>query len=125
MPTYLCLAYGREEDWTVLTEERQHELLAGDEVIRARGAQMAIVHDLTTVTAHDGPTVCAVGTYVTSPAPLAGFSIIEAASLDEVAALVAKTPCAEAGGAIEVREMESPGAGLSLSRRENRRGNRS
>jgi hypothetical protein len=110
MPTYLCLAYGREEDWTVLTEERQHELLAGDEVIRARGAQMAIVHKPRTVTAHDGPTVCADGAYVTGPAPLAGFSIIEAASLDEVAALVAKTPCAVAGGAIEVREMESPGA---------------
>jgi hypothetical protein len=111
MPTYLCLAYGREEDWTALTEERRQELLAGDEVIRARGAQMAIVHEPTTVTAHDGPTVCTDGAFVTGAAPLAGFSIVEAASLDEVAALVAKTPCAVAGGAIEVREMREPTAG--------------
>ena len=35
--------------------------------------------------------------------PLAGFSIIEADSLDEVVQLVADTPCARAKGAIEIR----------------------
>jgi hypothetical protein len=108
MPKYLCLAYGREEDWNVLTEQRQQELLAGDDVIRARGAMVAMTHEPTTVTAHDGPTVCNDGAYTTGPAPMAGASIIEAASLEEVAALVAKTPCAVAGGAIEIRELEDP-----------------
>jgi hypothetical protein len=35
--------------------------------------------------------------------PLAGFSIIEAADIDEVIRLVAVTPCARAKGAIEKR----------------------
>jgi hypothetical protein len=108
MPKYLCLAYGREEDWTVLTEERQKELLAGDDVLRARGAYIAMTHEPTTVTAHHGPTECTDGAYASLPAPLAGFSIVEAASLEEVADLVARTPCAVAGGAIEVRELEEP-----------------
>jgi hypothetical protein len=111
MPKYLCLAYGREEDWTALTEERRKELLAGDDVIRARGAMVAMTHEPTTVTAHDGPTVCTNGTYATLPAPMAGVSIIEAATLEEVAALVARTPCAVAGGAIEIREMQDPTSG--------------
>lgn len=36
-------------------------------------------------------------------APLAGFSVIEAADVSEVIELVAKTPCARAKGAIEIR----------------------
>jgi hypothetical protein len=34
--------------------------------------------------------------------PLVGFSFIDAKDLDEVVDLVSKTPCAVAGGAIEV-----------------------
>jgi hypothetical protein len=93
-------------DWNVLTEERQRELLQGDDEMRARGASISMVHEPTTVTAHDGPTKCTDRPYTTTTAPLVGFSIIEAATLDEVTALVAKTPCSVAGGAIEVRAME-------------------
>ena len=35
--------------------------------------------------------------------PLAGFSIIEAETIEEVIQLVANTPCARARGAIEIR----------------------
>jgi hypothetical protein len=47
------------------------------------------------------PTVIT-GPFANLTAPLAGFSIIDAANLDEVIQLVAKTPCAYARGAIEI-----------------------
>ncbi len=43
-------------------------------------------------------------------APLVGFSIIEAADVDEVVELVAGTPCAVAHDAIEVLPLVEPSA---------------
>lgn len=31
---FLCLAYGREEDWLVLSESQRAELLAQDDLLR-------------------------------------------------------------------------------------------
>ena len=106
---YLCLAYGAEEDWRALTEAEQDALLAADEVIRERGALMAAVDtDVVTVHARDGSAPSAhAGSYTSSRVPLAGFSVIEAADLQEVIALVAKTPCAQARGAIEIRSIHT------------------
>jgi hypothetical protein len=101
---YLCLAYGDEKDWNVLTKKEQDEMLAQDEVLRKRGALMAAVQTTTTtVRAWDGNPITTDGAFADSMAPLAGFSIIEAADLEEVIQLVAGTPCARAKGAIEIR----------------------
>jgi len=101
---YLCLAYGSEEDWNKLTKEEQDSLLAQDEVIRSKGGKIASVEtNVTTVTAWDGVPSTSNQPYVALKSPLVGFSIIEAASLDEVIALVKDTPCARAKGAIEIR----------------------
>jgi hypothetical protein len=101
---FLCLAYGAEKDWNSLTTGEQNELLAQDEVIRRRGATVAAVQSVvTTVRAWDGVPVTTDTAFAESSVPLAGFSIIEAADIDEVVRLVAGTPCARAKGAIEVR----------------------
>jgi hypothetical protein len=42
------------------------------------------------------------GSFMRSEMPVAGFSLIEAGSLDEAIALVSKTPCAIADGVVEV-----------------------
>jgi hypothetical protein len=101
---YLCLAYGAEKDWKQLTKSEQDALLAQDEIVRKRGALMAAVEQaVTTVRAWDGkPTVINDG-IAELPAPLAGFSVIEATDIDEVIQLVAATPCARAKGFIEIR----------------------
>ena len=101
---FLCLAYGSEEDWNRLSRGEQEALLARDEVLRGRGALMAAVEPTpATVRAPDGTPVVTQGAFADSRVPLAGFSVIEAADLDEVVRLVADTPCARAGGAIEIR----------------------
>jgi hypothetical protein len=40
---FLCLAYGDERDWKALSKEEQESLLRQNEVLRVRGALMAIV----------------------------------------------------------------------------------
>jgi hypothetical protein len=101
---FLCLAYGSEKDWTALSRAEQDVLLAQDEILRQGGALMGAVEPkVTTVRAWNGIPETANEPFSRLSVPLAGFSIIEAESLDEVVAMVAKTPCARAQGAIEVR----------------------
>jgi hypothetical protein len=101
---YLCLAYGDEKDWKVLTKDEQDALLAQDEILRKRGALVAAVQStVTTVKAWDGNPVTTDDAFAHSAAPLAGFCVIEAKDLNEVVKLIAGTPCARAKGAIEVR----------------------
>jgi hypothetical protein len=100
---FLCLAYGSEEDWNALNESERQELLAQDEVIRRRGALMsAVKNDVTSVRNWNKNLVITGEPYVFRQLPLAGFSVIEARSLDEVIALVADTPCPRAKGVVEI-----------------------
>lgn len=46
------------------------------------------------------------GAYLRSELPVAGFSLIEAADLEEAVSLVAGTPCAVAHGVVEVWPLE-------------------
>jgi hypothetical protein len=101
---FLILAYGAEEDWNRLTAKAQDALLAQDEVMRRRGDTLAALRDEPTVVrAPDGAPIVTAGAFARSAVPLAGFGIVEADSLDEVIRLVKDTPCARAGGAVEIR----------------------
>ncbi|MGE3273912.1 MAG: YciI family protein [Vicinamibacterales bacterium] len=100
---FLCLAYGAAHDWKALDRATQDTLLEQDARLRDRGALMAAVEpSVTTVRASDGTPVVTPEPFVPHDVPLAGLSIIEADSLDEAVRLVAGTPCAVAGGAIEI-----------------------
>ena len=57
---------------------------------------------------HDGAGVdTSEGAFMRSDLPIAGFMIIEAASLEEAVSLVSKTPCAVAYGVVEVWPLQS------------------
>lgn len=99
---FLCLAYGDENDWKALSKEQQAELLAQDDVLRARGDMVAVLAPATTVRAWDGTPVTTPGPFARAARPLVGFGLIEARDIGEAVALVAKTPCAVAKGAVEV-----------------------
>lgn len=105
---YLCLAYGDEQGWQELTEGEQHAVLAQDEVVRKRGAIMASVQrTVTCLRAWGGTPSTTDGPFPDLKTPLAGFTIIEAADVDEVVRLLAGTPCAYAKGVIEIRPIRS------------------
>ena len=105
---FLCLAYGKEADWTSLSEERRAELLEQDDRLRERGAFISVLGEPTVVRAWDGPIERSSLPYAASDAPLVGFSIVDASDLDEAIELIAGTPCAVAHGAIEVRPLIEP-----------------
>jgi hypothetical protein len=57
---------------------------------------------------HDGTGVeMSEGPFLRSDLPIAGFAVIEAASLEEAVSLVSQTPCAVAHGVVEVWPLES------------------
>jgi hypothetical protein len=99
---FLCLAYGDEKDWNVLSKAQQADLLAADERLRKRGDLVAMVATPTVVRAWDGAPRIEQGPFGRTGAPLVGFSLIEARDLDEAIGLMAKTPCAVAKGAVEL-----------------------
>ena len=74
-------------------------------MIRERGALMSAVEPrVTSVSNWDRDLSVTTRSDLDGPElPLAGFSVIEADSIDEVVALVSNTPCARAGGRIEIR----------------------
>jgi hypothetical protein len=106
---YLCLAYGHGKDFELLSKSEQEKLFEQDEVIRKRGGVMATVRPATTVHSTNGKVVTRAGPFAVGKAPLAGFSLIDAKDLDEVVDLVSKTPCAVAGGAVEVWPLTDDG----------------
>jgi hypothetical protein len=101
---FLCLAYGDERAWNELPKNEQDALLAQDEALRKRGDLVAAVDpNATVVRSWGGSPQTTEGPFGASFLPLAGFSIVEAGSLEEAVQLVSKTPCARAKGAIELR----------------------
>jgi len=100
---FLCIAYGDEDGWNLLSENEKKEVLSYDKVIRDRGNLMSAVRPkVTSVRNWDKKLEITEKPYAQHDLPLAGFSVIEAESLDEVIELVSNTPCARAKGVIEI-----------------------
>jgi hypothetical protein len=103
---FLCLAYGDEDGWNSLSEDEKEAVLAQDTVIRDRGNLMSAVQTkVTSVRNWDKTLQVTDEPYAQHKLPLAGFSVIEAETLDEVVELVSNTPCARARGVIEIRPL--------------------
>lgn len=101
---FLCLAYGDEDGWNSLHEGEKNEALSYDKVIRDRGNLMSAVRPkVTSVRNWDKKLEITEEPYAQHKLQLAGFSVIDAESLDEVIELVSNTPCARAKGVIEIR----------------------
>jgi hypothetical protein len=82
-----------------------------DAVLQKRGVLMGIAGTPVRVRNTEGKRVQVDnGPYMASTLPIAGFSVIEAADLDEAVRLVSQSPCAVAHGVIEVWPLEMPDA---------------
>ena len=101
---FLVLSYGAEDDWLALSDAERRALLAQDEVLERRGDFVAPLENrVVTVRSPDARTTVEPAPFAASSKPLAGFGIIEAEAIEEVVGLVEGSPCARAGGAVEIR----------------------
>ena len=103
MAKFMTIGYGDRQGYEhtdPAIRDRAHEF---DDQLRASGVEAAIAgapvqvrnHDDAGTTVQDGP-------FMSSALPVAGFAIIEAATLEEAVQLASRTPCAVAHGVVEV-----------------------
>ena len=74
-----------------------------DARLRQQGVEMGVAGSPVQVRNHDAAEVTAeAGPFMSSTLPVAGFAIVEAATLAEAIDIVSGTPCAVAHGVVEV-----------------------
>ena len=103
MPTFVTIGYGDQAGYDRTPAAVRDAAHANDAKLTSDGALMGTVGTPTQVRNPDAKGVqTTTGPFLTSTLPLAGFAIIEAASIEEAVAMVSTSPCAVAHGVIEV-----------------------
>ena len=103
MPTFVTIGYGDREGYDRTDAAVLDEAHAHDALLHATGEPMGIAGTPVQVRNHGGAgTTVETGPFLSSALPVAGFSIIEAATLEEAVRIASKTPCAVAHGVVEV-----------------------
>jgi hypothetical protein len=111
MPKFVTIGYGDQRGYDRTSQSVRDAAHAHDEKLVSAGAVMGIAGkpvqvrnpDATGVRVSEGP-------FLSSDLPIAGFSVIEAATLEDAIALVSKAPCAVAHGVVEVWPLLMPSA---------------
>ena len=103
MAKFITIGYGDQAGYDRTDPAVRDEAHAYDAGLYERGFDMGIAGrpvqvrnpDAAGMTTQDGP-------FMSSALPVAGFAVIEAATLAEAAKIVSQTPCAVAHGVVEV-----------------------
>ena len=103
MPKFVTIGYGDQADYDRTDAAVRDAAHAHDARLTQDGVEMGIAGapvqvrnpDAAGVTTEDGP-------FMSSALPVAGFAIVEAATLAEAIEIVSGTPCAVAHGVVEV-----------------------
>jgi hypothetical protein len=110
MAKFMTIGYGDQAGYDHTDQAVRDAAHAHDARLKQQGVEMGIAgapvqvrnHDAAGVTTEDGP-------FMSSALPVAGFAIVEAATLAEAIDIVSRTPCAVAQGVVEVWPLqESP-----------------
>jgi hypothetical protein len=100
---FVTIGYGNREGYDSTEPAVRDAAHAHDAALQAQGAEMGIAGPPVQVRNHGGAGVqTQSGPFLRSDLPVAGFGVIEAATIEEAAELVAGTPCAVAHGVVEV-----------------------
>jgi hypothetical protein len=103
MPKFITIGYGDQEGYDRTAPEIRNAAHAHDGELRKSGAIMGMAGAPVQVR---NPNTSGVqieqSRYMSSSLPVAGFAMIEAASLAEAIEAVSKSPCAVAHGVVEV-----------------------
>jgi hypothetical protein len=103
MPRFLTIGYGERAGYDGTPPALRNAAHEHDAQLVRDGAITAMLSEPVCVTnKHDHGVHTSPGAFMRSDLPVAGFSLLEAASLDEAIVLVSKTPCAVADGVVEV-----------------------
>jgi hypothetical protein len=109
MPMFVTIGYGDEAGYQRTASEVRDAAHSYDAELQRAGAVMGIAGAPAQVRNHDGAGVRTQdGPFMESALPVAGFTLIQAADLDEAIRLVEKTPCAIAQGVVEVWPLQQP-----------------
>ena len=107
MPKFLTIGYGDQAGYERTPAAVRDTAHAADAELVRRGAVVGIAGEPIQVRNPEASGVqTATGQFLRADLPVAGFAIIEAASLDEAIALSARSPCAVAHGVVEVWPLE-------------------
>jgi hypothetical protein len=103
MPKFITIGYGDQEGYDRTAAAVRDYAHAHDARLRATGVDMGIAGSPVQVRNHDGAGVTVEeGAFMSSALPVAGFAIIEAATMEEAIQLASGAPCAVAQGVVEV-----------------------
>lgn len=103
MPKFVTIGYGDQQGYDRTDAAVRDEAHAHDARLRATGAAMGIAGTPTQVRNHGGAGVTVEsGAFMASALPVAGFAVIEAATLEEAVEFASASPCAVAYGVVEV-----------------------
>ena len=103
MAKFITIGYGDQAGYDRTAPETRNAAHAHDEELRKSGAIMGVAGGPVQVRNPDGSGVrTEKSPFMSSSLPLAGFAVIEAASLSEAIEAVSKSPCAVAHGVVEV-----------------------
>lgn len=108
MARFVTIGYGDRAGYDRTDPKVRDAAHQHDERLQVEGALMGIAGEPVQVRNHDGAGVeRSEGPFLRSDLPIAGFAVIEAATLEEAVSLVSETPCAVAHGVVEVWPLKS------------------
>ena len=108
MARFVTIGYGDRAGYDRTDPAIRDAAHRHDDRLRTEGALMGIAGQPVQVRNPDGSGVNrSVGPFLRSELPIAGFALLEAATLDEAISLASKTPCAVAHGVVEVWPLKS------------------
>jgi hypothetical protein len=107
---FVTIGYGDQAGYDRTDATVRDAAHAHDARLRRDGVNMGIAGPPVQVRNHDAAEVTTEdGAFMSSTLPVAGFAIIEAATLADAIDIVSRTPCAVAHGVVEVWPLqESP-----------------
>ena len=101
MPKFVTIGYGDQEGYARTPTAKREAAHRHDQKLLSMGVEIGIAGSPVQVRNPEGTGLKTVaGAFLTSDLPIAGFAIIEAASLEEAIELVSETPCAVAHGVV-------------------------
>jgi hypothetical protein len=107
MARFITIGYGDREGYDRTDPAVTDAAHAHDAQLGRDGALMGVAGSPVLVRNHDAAGVHTEnGPFLQSSLPVAGFAVIEAASVEEAVEMVSRTPCAVAHGVVEVWPLE-------------------